>query len=64
MTASSEISEWDFLGKTLIPRKIHIIWYKEGIAMDWIIRNANVNTGIRKEAWTMPQIRPRFDIGN
>lgn len=64
MTASSEISEWDFLGKTLIPRKIHIIWYKEGIAMDWTIRNANVNTGIRKEAWTMPQIRPRFDIGN
>ena len=64
MTASSEISEWDFLGKTLIPRKIHIIWYKEGIAMDWTIRNATVNTGIRKEAWTMPQIRPKFDIGN
>ena len=64
MTASSEISEYDFLGKTFIPRKIHVIWYREGIAMEWTIRNATINTGIRKEFWVMPQIKPRFDIGN
>lgn len=63
MTASSEIEEYGYLDGEFIPRKIHVIWYKEGITMDWNIRNATLDASIRDEVWVMPQIRPKFDIG-
>lgn len=46
-----------------IPRKIFIIWYEEGITLDWDLSQVRKNTGINPQFWEMPVMRNKIDMG-
>jgi len=60
LIASTEYQ--DFSGK--IPRKILIIWYEEGITLDWDLSAVQNNVGISPQFWVMPEMKNKIDMGN
>jgi hypothetical protein len=58
LVASAEISA--FVENK--PTSYLIIWYEEGIIMEWKLKNTKYNQEIKKETWDMPNITPKIDI--
>ena len=59
MIASTEYQNYS----GAVPGKILIIWYEEGIILDWDLSDAKTNVGISQEFWTMPNVREKIDMG-
>lgn len=59
LIASTEYQ--DFSG--VIPRKILIMWYEEGITLDWDLSGVQTNVGINQQFWVMPDMRNKIDMG-
>lgn len=65
LVASAETSDFNRDPQTgaLIPKKIFIIWYEEGVEMEWHLHNPKINTGINPNYWTMPNAKNKVDMG-
>jgi len=63
IVASSEVYSRQLINGISIPKKLHIIWYEEGIVMDWDLSGVSLNSTINQAAWIMPNIIPSIDIG-
>lgn len=63
MTASAEIKTVKNIGEHILPEQILIIWYQEGVSMEWIMRNHQINTGISPANWTMPVMANSIEMG-
>ena len=63
MIASSEVLDYQFISGYVIPKKIYIIWYAEGITMTWDLADVNINKEINPNYWIIPNISPKIDIG-
>ena len=63
LTASTETRDFttDSTG-ALIPKNLFIIWYDEGIIMNWELIAPKININIDKNYWLMPNMR-KVDIG-
>jgi len=59
LIASTEYQDFS----DVIPRKILIIWYEEGIALDWDLSRVQTNVGINPKFWMMPDMRSKIDMG-
>lgn len=66
LSASTETQEFTIDSKTgaLIPKKLFIIWYEEGVTMEWELKNSQINVGIPQKFWVMPNMRSKIDMGN
>lgn len=62
MVASSEVSFKQVVSGRSIPRSLHVIWYDEGIVMDWTLGEVSLGSEMPSESWTMPSISPSIDI--
>ena len=62
MVASSEVSSRQMVNGTSMPRSLHVIWYDEGIVMDWTLESVYLGREVPHEAWVMPPMRPLVDI--
>lgn len=60
MLASTEYQ--DFINN--IATKILIIWYEEGITLDWDLSNVKINCEINSNFWEMPDIKDKINMGN
>ena len=60
MVASSEIL--GFYDK--IPKRIFIIWYEEGITMEWTLNNPQINSKINSNLFLIPNIYPKINMGD
>ena len=58
--ASAEYSE--FVEK--IPRKILIIWYEEGVILNWDLSKVKINSDIDQRNWSMPDMKNKINMGN
>lgn len=47
-----------------IPLKIMIIWYEEGVILNWDLSDVKINSGIDKKLWSMPDMKNKINIGN
>jgi hypothetical protein len=65
MVVSTETQDWyqDPGTQAMIPRNLLIIWYEEGVVMEWNFHNPQVNTGINPQYWVMPAMRNKIDMG-
>lgn len=45
-----------------IPKKVLIIWYEEGIALDWELSGIKTNSGISQSYWLMPDMRQKIEL--
>ena len=63
MIASSEILENQIISGFIVPKKLHIIWYEEGIMMNWNLSKVEIDKTIQESVWSMPNISPSLDIG-
>lgn len=63
MIASTEIEEYQNVGGHIIPKTMIIIWYEEGIVMEWELRNPQVNVAIHPNTWAMPDMRQKINMG-
>lgn len=46
----------------VIPQHILIIWYEEGVVMEWNLNNPQINTDISPSYWVMPVMRKSIDM--
>ena len=46
-----------------VPRKMIIMWYEEGITLDWDLSNVKTNLGINPQFWIMPNMKNKIDMG-
>jgi hypothetical protein len=58
MIASTEYKNF----KEDVARKILIIWYEEGITLDWDLTEAKINQKIDTAYWVMPDIKKKIDL--
>lgn len=63
MVASSEVTSFYFHQSKHLPRSLHVIWYEEGIVMDWHLGSPEVNREMPSQTWSMPNIQPTVNIG-
>jgi len=59
LIASTEYQDFS----SAIPRKIFIIWYEEGITLDWDLSGVQTNVGINPQFWVMPDMKNKIDMG-
>lgn len=64
LIASTEYQDFFGLTKSFFPRKILIIWYEEGITLDWDLSDVQINVGINPQFWLMPDMKNKIDMGN
>jgi len=65
LVASTEVQEFSIDQKTniLIPKKLYIIWYSEGITMEWQLNNPKINVIIPNNLWLIPNMKNKINIG-
>lgn len=65
LSASAETQEFfvDPKTKALIPKKMYIIWYDEGIIMEWQLNNPKINVDISPSYWVMPTMKNKINMG-
>src|SRR5581483_5503181 len=63
LQASSEIKSHQTVNGFIVPKEMLIIWYSEGVSLEWTLNNPRVNVGIDPSNWTMPQMRGAIDMG-
>lgn len=63
LIASSEIKEHCLVEGLILPKKISIVWYDEGISMEWTFNHMIINKKINNNVWNKPNIYPIIDIG-
>jgi hypothetical protein len=61
--ASAETKEFTQKDEFLLPKKLLIIWYDEGISMTWDLTSPQINSGIDQSYWSMPKMRNKIDMG-
>lgn len=57
------ISQHQMISDYVIPKKINIVWYEEGIQMEWTFNQVKVDQSINSSIWKKPDIRPSINIG-
>jgi len=63
LVASTEIKEFQQIGGYTVPKNVVIIWYGEGIRMEWSLSDVQLNVKINPETWQMPKMRRSINIG-
>lgn len=64
MEASAEVVEFQNIENHDIPANMVIIWYSEGIRMEWNINDPIINKNIDSSTWEMPQMNQMIDMAN
>lgn len=62
MEASAEVVDFYTIGEHSIPATIVIIWYTEGVQMEWHLENPRCNVGLDPKNWEMPQMSQIVDM--
>lgn len=65
LAASAETQEFtiDTTTGALIPKKLFIIWYEEGVEMEWLLHSPQINVGISQNYWLMPTMKNKVNMG-
>jgi hypothetical protein len=63
MVASSEIKSHQRIGEHIVPKQMLIIWYQEGVSMQWELYKPELNVGIDPTTWSMPSTKNAIDLG-
>jgi hypothetical protein len=64
MEASAEVVAFRDIDGHQIPSNMVIIWYSEGIRMEWQINDPRINVGLDPKNWEMPQMKHMIDMAN
>lgn len=62
--ASNEITEFQEVDGILLPKTIQSYLQEEDLEVTWELVNPKINIEISNEAWDMPNISRKLDIGN
>lgn len=62
MIASAEIQEYFEEGGIIIPKSLVIIWYDEGLVMEWTLIDPKINAQIPENYWVMPTMKNSIDM--
>lgn len=63
MIASAEIQDYHEKNGLIIPKSLVIIWYEEGVIMEWTLLNPQINASINPAYWVMPTMKNSVDMG-
>ena len=59
---SAEIKSFHTMGQSVVPREMDIIWFSEGVQVNWKMHNMKHNVPIDASNWRMPSIRDRINL--
>jgi len=63
MIASSEVQEFQNINGFALPKRLLILWYEEGVRMEWELNDVRVNVPISSDKWEMPKMRHSINMG-
>jgi hypothetical protein len=63
LQASSEVKSHQNINGFIVPKEMFIIWYSEGVSLEWTLNNPRINTTINPSNWIMPTMRGAIDMG-
>lgn len=63
MEASCEVTKFHKIGEHYVPANMIIIWYSEGVHMEWTLNNPRLDVGLDPENWEMPEMDHMIDMG-